>query len=154
MNLYKSTINKLIKKNISVSVAESCTGGLLSSTIVSIPGVSRIFNMGLIVYSNQAKIKLLKVNKNKLNKFGAVSKETAKMMIINLSKISKSKLCISTTGIAGPAGELKNKPVGLVFIGIKYKSKNIIFKKKFKGTRKIIQKKTIDYIFKTIKSLV
>ncbi len=154
MPSFKKIITKLIDKNISISVAESCTGGLLSSTITVVPGVSKIFNMGLIVYSNKAKISLLNINKEKLKKFGSVSKETALMMIKNLNKISKSKLCISTTGIAGPKGGSKNKPVGLVFIGISYKKKNFIIKKIFNGSRKEVQKKTVDYVLKKIENLI
>ena len=154
MLLYKKIINKLIKKNISISVAESCTGGLLSSTFVSIPGVSKVFDMGLVVYSNKSKTMILNIEKNKLKSFGAVSKETATFMIDNLKKISSSDLCISTTGIAGPKGESKTKPVGLVFIGIKYNKKNIIFKKNFKGTRKQIQEKTVNFVLKEIENLI
>tara|TARA_B100000579_G_C22511401_1_gene701661 strand:+ start:168 stop:632 length:465 start_codon:yes stop_codon:yes gene_type:complete len=154
MPSFKKIINKLIDKNISISVAESCTGGLLSSTITSVPGVSKIFNMGLIVYSNNAKISLLKINKGKLKKFGSVSKEIAQMMSKNLNKISKSELCISTTGIAGPEGGSKEKPVGLVFIGILYKRKYFIIKNIFNGNRKEIQKKTVNHVLEKIESLI
>ena len=147
-------IKKLIKNNVSVSTAESCTGGLLSSKITSIPGVSKIFNMGLITYSNSAKIKLLKINPLKIQKFGAVSSEIAMIMVNNLQKISKSKICISITGIAGPSGGTKKKPVGLVFIGIKYHKKIIVIEKKFKGSRKDIQNKTIEVVFKQLEKLI
>tara|TARA_B100001123_G_C14845637_1_gene841942 strand:+ start:263 stop:646 length:384 start_codon:yes stop_codon:yes gene_type:complete len=124
MHLYKKVIKKLIEKKISISIAESCTGGLLSSRITSIPGVSKIYYAGLIVYSNESKKKLLKIPSKKISKFGAVSENTAREMLYGLYKLNKSKLCICTTGIAGPTGESIKKPLGLVFIGIKYKKKN------------------------------
>ena len=154
MLLINKIIKKLIKNNVSVSTAESCTGGLLSSKITSIPGVSKIFNMGLITYSNNAKIKLLKIKPSKIKKFGAVSCEIAIIMVNNLQKISKSKICISITGIAGPSGGTRKKPVGLVYIGIKYRKKTIIINKKFKGSRKNIQNKTIEVIFKNLEKLI
>ena len=110
----KLLIKKLIKKKIKVSVAESCTGGLLASTITSISGASKIFNLGLITYSNQAKMKILKVNKKIIKKYGAVSYECCYAMVNNLSKISKANINVSITGIAGPRGGTKKKPVGLV----------------------------------------
>ena len=154
MYLYKKIINKLIKKNISISVAESCTGGLLSTNFTSQSGISKIFNMGLITYSNKSKINLLKIPPSFLNEYGAVSKETANKMVINLYKKSKSQLVVSTTGIAGPLGGNSNKPVGLVFIGIKYKKIKKVIKKNFKGTRLQIQKKKINTIFKEINKLI
>ena len=154
MLLINKIIKKLIRKNISISTAESCTGGLLSSKITSIPGVSKIFYMGLITYSNNAKKKLLKIKPSKIKKFGAVSREIAIIMVNNLQKISKSKICISITGIAGPSGGTRKKPVGLVYIGIKYRKKTIIINKKFKGSRKNIQNKTIEVIFKNLEKLI
>ena len=140
----KSIIKLLIKKKINISVAESCTGGLLASAITSISGASKIFNLGLITYSNQAKIKILKVNKNIINKYGAVSYECCYAMVNNLSKISKSKINVSITGIAGPKGGTKKKPVGLVYIGIKKGSKIEINKCLFKSKkRSLIQKATV-----------
>ena len=105
---------KLIKKKLTISVAESCTGGLLAHNLTKLANSSKYFQMGLTTYSNQAKMKILKVNKNIINKYGAVSKECCKSMVQNLSKISKSKINVSITGIAGPGGASKNKPVGLV----------------------------------------
>ena len=150
----KKIINELIKRNISISVAESCSGGQLSSTITKVPGVSKIFNMGIIAYSNQAKSKLLKVPISKLTKHGAVSKEVALSMVLNLSKLSKSKICISTTGISGPSGGSKNKPVGLIYIGIKFNKHIFVVKKIFIGDRKKIQNDTVNFALKTIKSLI
>ena len=119
---------KLIAKKLTISVAESCTGGLLSSKLTELNGSSKYFVMGLITYSNLAKIKCLKVNKNIIDKFGAVSPQCCKSMVEGLSKISKSKINISITGIAGPKGGSKLKPIGLVYIGIKKGNKINIFK--------------------------
>ena len=151
----KSIIKKLINKKISISVAESCTGGLLSSTITSISGASTIFNMGLITYSNISKTKILKVNKVIIKNFGAVSSQCCEDMVKNLSNISKSKINISITGIAGPNGGSVNKPVGLVFIGLKFGKKLIIKEKRFKSNiRKEIQKLTVEEVFKMISNLI
>ena len=115
----QNVVNLLKKKNLKISFAESCTGGLLSSTITSINGSSKVFTLGLVTYSNQAKIKVLKVPKKILVKHGAVSNETCLSMVKQLSKISKTSISVSITGIAGPKGGTKQKPVGLVYIGIK-----------------------------------
>ena len=135
---------KLIKKKITISLAESCTGGLLSSKLTKLSGSSKYFKMGLITYSNNAKINILKVKKSIIDKYGAVSQECCKSMVENLSKLSKSKINLSITGIAGPKGGTKNKPVGLVFIGIKKGNKIFIIKNLF-GNRKrsIIQNNTV-----------
>ena len=122
---------KLIKKNITLSLAESCTGGLLSSKFTKLSGSSKYFQMGLVTYSNKAKIKLLKVNKKIINKYGSVSPECCKAMVQGLSKISNSKINISVTGIAGPNGGTKDKPVGLVYIGLKKGNKTIVSKNYF-----------------------
>ena len=151
----KSLLKKLIEKKISISVAESCTGGLLSSQITSISGASDIFNMGLITYSNNAKIKILKLNKNIIKKFGAVSSQCCEEMVKNLSNISKSKINVSITGIAGPKGGTKKKPVGLVYIGLKLGNKVIIREKKFKSrNRNEIQKLTVNEVFKMISKII
>ena len=136
---------KMIKKNITISVAESCTGGLLSSKLTKLSGSSKYFKMGLITYSNNAKINILKVKKNIIDNHGAVSQECCKSMVENLSKISKSKINVSITGVAGPKGGTKNKPVGLVFIGIKQGNKTFIIKNLFgKKKRSIIQNNTVE----------
>ena len=140
----KLLIKLLIKKKIKVSVAESCTGGLLASTITSISGASKIFNLGLVTYSNQAKIKILKVNKSIIRKYGAVSYECCYAMVNNLSKISKASINVSITGIAGPKGGTKKKPVGLVYIGVKKGNKIEITRCLFKSKkRSLIQKATV-----------
>jgi len=140
----KSLIKQLIRKKLKISVAESCTGGLLASTITSISGSSKIFDLGLITYSNQAKIKILKVNKNIIQKYGAVSYDCCYAMVNNLSKISKANINVSITGIAGPGGGSNKKPVGLVFIGIKKGNKTQVIKCLFKSKkRSSIQKATV-----------
>ena len=140
----KLLIKLLIRKKIKVSVAESCTGGLLASTITSISGASKIFNLGLITYSNQAKIKILKVNKSIIKKYGAVSYECCYAMVNNLSKISKASINVSITGVAGPKGGTKKKPVGLVYIGVKKGNKIEITRCLFKSKeRSLIQKATV-----------
>ena len=140
----KLLIKQLIRKKVKISVAESCTGGLLASTITSMSGASKIFNLGLITYSNQAKIKILKVNKSIIKKYGAVSYECCYAMVNNLSKISKASINVSITGIAGPKGGTKKKPVGLVYIGVKKGNKIEITRCLFKSKkRSLIQKATV-----------
>ena len=150
-NLSLKIVKLLTKKKLTVSFAESCTGGLLASSITSISGSSKIFNMGLVTYSNIAKVKLLKVPKKTITKYGAVSYETCLSMVKNLSKISKSNISISITGVAGPNGGTKEKPVGLVYIGLKKGSKIIIKKNLFKNKKRIsIQKATVKQALKMI----
>ena len=147
----KSLVKILIKKKLKISFAESCTGGLLASSITSVSGASKIFNLGLITYSNQAKIRFLKVNKNIIIKYGAVSHECCFAMVNNLSKISKANINVSITGIAGPNCGTKQKPVGLVYIGIKRGNKTLINKFFFKKkTRSSIQKATVKKAFELV----
>ena len=145
-NLSLKIVKLLTKKKLSISFAESCTGGLLASSITSISGSSKVFNMGLVTYSNNAKVKLLKVPKKTINKYGAVSYETCLSMVKNLSKISKSNISISITGVAGPNGGTKEKPIGLVYIGLKKGSKTIIKKNLFKISKRSISNFTIYHI--------
>jgi len=146
---------KLINKKLTISVAESCTGGLLAHNLTKIANSSKYFQMGLTTYSNQAKIKILKVNKNIVQKHGAVSNECCKAMVVNLSKISKSKINVSITGIAGPGGGTKDKPVGLVYIGIKKGKNLLIIKNKFNsGDRNKIQRLTVKKVIKLIIDLI
>tara|TARA_Y100001935_G_scaffold251825_1_gene254547 strand:+ start:80 stop:541 length:462 start_codon:yes stop_codon:yes gene_type:complete len=140
----KTLIRLLTLKKLKISLVESCTGGLLASTITSISGASKVFNFGLITYSNQTKIKILKVNKNIIRKYGAVSRECSSAMVENLSKISKANIHVSITGIAGPKGGTKHKPVGLVYIGIKKGNKIQVNKCLFKlKNRASIQRATV-----------
>ena len=146
---------KLIKKKLTLSVAESCTGGLLAHNFTKLANSSKYFQMGLTTYSNQAKIKILKINKNIIQKYGAVSKECCKAMVQNLFKISKSKINVSITGIAGPGGGTKEKPVGLVYIGIKKGNKVIINKTIFKSkSRKNIQSSTVKKVIQKIIKII
>tara|TARA_B100000123_G_scaffold206798_1_gene156125 strand:- start:197 stop:658 length:462 start_codon:yes stop_codon:yes gene_type:complete len=150
----ESLIKLLTKKRLKLSIAESCTGGLLASLITSVNGASKVFNLGLITYSNQAKIKILKVNKNIIRKYGAVSEECCSAMVINLSKISKANINISITGIAGPRGGSKQKPVGLVYIGIKKGNKIQINKYLFKSKKRLsVQRATVKKALKLILSV-
>ena len=144
MNLNQKIFIILKKKNLKISFAESCTGGLLSSSIASVGGSSKVFSMGLVTYSNESKITILKIPKNIIQKYGAVSVQCCLSMVNNLSKISKSTVCISITGIAGPKGGTRQKPVGLVYIGIKIGKKVVVNKCNFKNKGRIfIQKQTV-----------
>ena len=150
-----SLVRLLTKKKLKISFAESCTGGQLASTITSISGASKIFNLGLVTYSNQAKIRILRVNKNIIKKYGAVSYQCCLAMVNNLSKISKANINVSITGIAGPKGGTKQKPVGLVYIGIKKGNKIIISKNIFNFKNRIsIQKSTVKKAIRIVDSLI
>ena len=135
-------VRLLRKKRLKISFAESCTGGLLSSSIASISGSSKVFTLGLVTYSNQSKINTLKVPKKTIRKHGAVSYETCSSMVKNLSKISQTNISVSVTGIAGPRGGSKKKPVGLVFIGIKKGNKTLVRKYLFKNKKRTIIQRT------------
>ena len=150
-DLSSKVVRILTKKKLTVSFAESCTGGLLASSITSISGSSKVFNMGLVTYSNNTKVKLLRVPKKTIVNFGAVSHETCLSMVKNLSKISKSNISISITGVAGPSGGTNEKPVGLVYVGLKKGRKTIIKKNLFKNKGRIsIQKATVKKVLKMI----
>ena len=143
--LSQKVVKLLTKKRLKISLAESCTGGLLSSSITSISGSSKVFTLGLVTYSNQAKIRILKVPKRIIMKHGAVSYETCLYMVKNLNKISKTNISISITGVAGPKGGTKQKPVGLVYIGIKKGKKILVKKFLFKSEkRNSIQRSTVN----------
>ena len=148
-------VKLLSKKKLNISFAESCTGGLLASSVTSISGSSKVFTIGLVTYSNQAKIKFLKVPKKIILKHGAVSYETCLSMVKNLNKISKTNIAVSITGIAGPNGGTKKKPVGLVYIGIKKGNKIIVKKNIFKNkSRDSIQKSTVNQALKMILDVI
>ena len=154
MNL-KKIHKKLIDKKLTISVAESCTGGLLASNLTKLANSSKYFKMGLITYSNEAKTKILKVDGNIIKKYGAVSKECCEEMVKNLYKISKSKINVSITGIAGPGGGSKLKPVGLVYIGIKTGKYLLILENKFKSkNRSSIQKNTVREVLNKITKII
>ena len=156
VQLTKKTVTLLKKKRFKISIVESCTGGLLASSITSVSGASKVFNLGLVTYSNQAKINILKVNKNIIKKYGAVSHECCSAMVKNLSRTSKANINVSITGIAGPKGGTKEKPVGLVYIGVKKGNKIQINKCLFKSKkRSLIQratvKKALNLVFRIVK---
>ena len=154
-NLANKLVKKLIQKKLRISFAESCTGGMLSSTITSVSGSSKIFDLGFITYSNKAKTNILKVPKRIIVKHGAVSQECCLSMVKNLSKISKANISVSITGIAGPNGGTKLKPVGLVYIGIKKGNKIIIKENLFKNKNRIsIQKATVSTSLKIINKII
>ena len=148
MSLFNKLLTKLIINKMTISTAESCTGGLLAYSFIKNKNSSKIFKGGYITYSNELKINDLNVKKINLKKYGAVSREIAKEMTIGLYLKNKTQICIITTGIAGPGGASKNKSIGLVYIGIRIYGKINIIKKNFKGTRIQIQKKCVEFIFK------
>ena len=150
-NLANKIVKKLIQKKLTISLAESCTGGMLSSTITSVSGSSKVFDLGLVTYSNKAKIDILKVPEKIISKYGAVSNECCVSMVKSLGKISKANISVSVTGIAGPNGGTKLKPIGLVYIGIKKGNKIIVQKNLFKNKNRIlIQKATTAKVLKTL----
>ena len=156
MSLNKKIISLLKRKKIKLSIAESCTGGMLSSSITSVSGSSKVFTMGLVTYSNQSKTSILKVSQKIVKKYGAVSVQCCFSMVNNLSKISKSNICVSITGIAGPKGGNKQKPVGLVYIGLKMANRVMInrylFKKKGRNNiQKAAVKKSLQLILGILK---
>ena len=152
--LSKKVINLLKKKKLKISFAESCTGGMLASSITAIRGSSKIFSLGLITYSNQSKINILKVRRNIIIKHGAVSYETCLSMVKNLSLISKTHISLSITGVAGPGGGTKSKPVGLVYIGIKKGKKILIKKYLFKSKKRIaIQRSSVNKALNMVLSI-
>jgi len=155
MSLSKKIISLIKRKKMKLAIAESCTGGMLSSTITSISGSSKVFTMGLVTYSNQAKTGILKVPQKIIKKHGAVSVQCCLAMVNNLSKISKSKVCVSITGIAVAKGGSKKKPVGLVYIGIRIGKKVFVNKCNFKDKgRAYIQRQTVKKSLNLLLKLV
>ena len=155
MLLSKKVVNKLIKKKLTISAAESCTGGLLSSTVTSISGSSKVFTFCIVVYSNKSKTDVLGIPKTVIKKYGSVSEQVCLAMVKNINKISKTNISISITGIAGPDGGTKKKPVGLVYIGIKRGNKTQIKKYLFKNKRRTyIQKIAVNESLKLILSFL
>ena len=153
--LSRNVVKKLTKKKLKISFAESCTGGMLSSSMTSVSGSSKVFNLGLVTYSNESKIKILKVSKNIIKKYGAVSEQVCKAMVNNISRIAKTKISVSVTGIAGPEGGSKKKPVGLVYIGIKKGNKISIYKYLFRNKGRLyIQKTTVNKCLELILNIL
>ena len=148
-------VNLLKRKKLKIAIAESCTGGMLSSAITSVSGSSKVFNLGLVAYSNQSKIKILKVSKKIIRKYGSVSEQVCKAMVKNVSKIGKTNISVSITGIAGPSGGTKIKPVGLVYVGIKKGNRTEVKKYLFKNKgRAYIQKATVNKSLRLILSFL
>ena len=153
--LSQRIVKLLIKKKLKISFVESCTGGLLSSSITSISGSSKVFTFGLVTYSNQSKISTLKIPKNIIRKNGAVSYEACLSMVKNLNKITRTNISVSITGVAGPKGGTKQKPVGLVFIGIKKNNKTLVKKYLFKNKKRTsIQKASVNKALNLILSFI
>ncbi|KUO52253.1 MAG: damage-inducible protein CinA [Desulfitibacter sp. BRH_c19] len=144
MKNLESLVKQLKGNNIKVAVAESCTGGLLAAELTSIPGSSEFFEIGLITYSNEAKINLLGVKNSTIQQYGAVSENTAKEMALRIRDIANAHIGIAITGIAGPGGGSKDKPVGLVYIGIAMENNILIYKHLFAGNRKNIRKQSVS----------
>ena len=155
MSLNKKLILLLKRKKFRLAIAESCTGGMLSNAITSVSGSSKVFTMGLVTYSNQAKTSILKIPQKIIKKYGAVSVQCCLAMVNNLSKISKSKICLSITGIAGPRGGSKQKPVGLVYVGIRVGKKVVVNKFNFKNKGRVfIQKETVKKSLNLLSNLI
>ena len=138
-------VRLLKKKKLKISFAESCTGGILSSAITSVNGSSKVFKLGLLAYSNQSKTKVLKIPKNIIKKYGSVSYQVCLAMVKNVSEIGETNMSVAITGIAGPSGGTKIKPVGLVYVGIKKDSRTEVKKYLFKNKgRSYIQKAAVN----------
>tara|TARA_B100001167_G_C16738949_1_gene289996 strand:+ start:531 stop:1004 length:474 start_codon:yes stop_codon:yes gene_type:complete len=153
--LAKKIVKILTKKKLTISFAESCTGGMVSSAITAISGSSKVFTLGLVIYSNISKINVLKIPKNIIKKYGTVSEQVCLTMVKNISKITKTNICLSVTGIAGPVGGSKKKPVGLVYIGIKKGNKVKVKKYLFKNKgRNYIRKRTVNKSLELIVSIL
>ncbi|HQP91268.1 MAG TPA: CinA family protein [Candidatus Omnitrophota bacterium] len=143
--MIERTIAQIItKKKLTVSVAESCTGGLVSHSLTNIPGSSKYFMLGIVAYSNESKQKLVGVSEETLRKHGAVSKETALELARNIKHIAGTNIGIGITGIAGPSGGTPTKPVGTVFISVSIGHHDFFKKFQFSGKREIVKKKTKD----------
>ena len=156
MKIESPIIKYLLDSKITLATAESCTGGLLAAAFTSYPGISAIYQHGVITYSNKAKSKLLKVSPDTLRRNGAVSRQVCAQMCFNLAKSSKCQLTLATTGVAGPGGGTKTKPVGLVYAGVCYQKTIYIKKLQFssKLSRLQIQKGTVRECFLMIKEII
>ncbi len=151
MQLYLKRLARLLtEKRLTISTAESCTGGLLSKYLTDIPGSSAYFTGGLVTYSNESKIKLLGVKEKTLEKYGAVSEHTAREMAAGVKRLFGTDIAVSITGIAGPDGGSKGKPVGTVYLGLLVKNKLFLYKKFFEGNRKEVREKSTEFIIREI----
>ena len=149
-DLAEKVCGELLRKKYTIATAESCTGGLVAKTITDHAGISQIFGYGVVTYSNDAKMRLLQVKKETLDSVGAVSQETAAEMAAGLKELSGADFALSITGIAGPGGGSKEKPVGLVYIGLEFPEGNAVGKYLFQGSRDVIRAKTAEAAFSMI----
>ena len=136
--------------NLTISTAESCTGGMIASAITNVSGASAFFGTGVVTYSNEAKMKLIGVNKETLDKYGAVSEQTATEMAEGVLKLGESDVSVAVTGIAGPTGGTTEKPVGLVYIGVSGKNGTYVYKNIFNGNRDEVRKQTVSAAFELV----
>ena len=140
----------LKQNNLTISTAESCTGGMIASAITNVSGASGFFGTGVVTYANEAKIKLVGVKKDTLDKYGAVSEQTAKEMAEGVLKLGEADVSVAVTGIAGPTGGTDEKPVGLVYVGISGKHGTVVFKNKFNGNREDVRSQTVERAFELV----
>ena len=150
-SIEKYVCQKLLEKNLTIATAESCTGGLIASKLVNYPGISKVFKEGFVTYSNEAKIKRLNVKEETLEKYGAVSIQTAKEMAKGAALAAETDIGLAVTGIAGPEGGTHEKPVGLVYIAIYYKGKTHVRESNYPGGRNIIRERSANYSFDFLK---
>lgn len=148
--MISEVINKLLETKTTIATAESCTGGLVAKTITDFSGVSDIFCEGYVTYSNEAKMKNLGVSPDTLEKYGAVSRHTCEEMAKGVRLRANACIGVSTTGIAGPGGGTKEKPVGLVYIGVSTEKKTLVQELRLDGTRVEIRQKTVESLFELI----
>ena len=144
MSKESELVNKLTKNRYTISTAESCTGGLLSSTIVNVSGASEVLHCAFVTYANEAKEELVSVSHDTLSKYGAVSDETAREMALGCAKRARADMGLSTTGIAGPEGGTEEKPVGLVYIGCAFQGEVTVERHVFSGNRLAVRRQAVE----------
>ncbi len=155
MNIEEIIVNKLIEKNFHFSIAESCTGGLCSAKIVSVSNASKVFVMSFTTYSNESKIELLGVSESPINQFGVVSQEVAREMAVGVSIKAGSQVGVGVTGIAGPTGETKNKPIGMVCFGFYVDGEVKTYTKYFGNVgRNVVRENSVNFVCKTLNDLL
>lgn len=145
--LEEQIVGLLQEKKVTLATAESCTGGMLASRIIDVPGVSEVFKAGFVTYANEAKQNLIGVKKDTLVQFGAVSEQTAREMVLGAIKAAKADMAVATTGIAGPGGGTKEKPVGLVYIACGSADDIVVERCLFNGSRKEIRQASVEHAF-------
>lgn len=145
MTLEERIVEHMREKELTLAAAESCTGGMLSSRIIDVPGVSEVYKAGFVTYANEAKQNLIGVKEETLKEFGAVSEQTAKEMVLGAMKAAKTDMAVATTGVAGPGGGTKEKPVGLVYIACGSEDDIIVERCLFNGTRSEIRQASVEH---------